>query len=56
MVGAAISPLIDVDTWRLVTKSKGDRIKGEYEQPEPREIWVDTHIWIPEWGIGGEMG
>lgn len=45
MVGAAISPLIDVDTWRLVTKNEEHRIEVEYERPDPRGIGAkQSHV------------
>lgn len=38
IVGARHISAIDLDTWRLVTKVKGNMTEHEHEQPKPRQF------------------
>ena len=41
---------MDLDTWRLVTKVKGDMMEVEHEQPKPRQFTVaDIRRALPTW-------
>ena len=46
---------MDLDTWRLVTKVKGDMMEVEHEQPKPRQFTVaDIRRALPTWANRGE--